>query len=627
MRLSRPADGQGCAERPRSPSTRVGSRQHPQDLNLAAIGNCVLASIVDVCGRIVWCCFPSLDADPIFCALLNPARGDDADGAFAIEIEDFACATQEYLRNTAILLTTLTDRSGSALRITDFVPRYSEYDTTFRPSALVRRVEAIRGSPRVRIRVRPLTSYGAVSPTMSQGSNYLRYRSENYDVRLTTNAPISYVKHEVPFGLAEPIDLIFGADEVIPEPIAATARNLLARTEQYWLEWTRYLSIPFEWQDAVIRSAITLKLCSFEETGAIIAAMTTSIPEAPNTTRNWDYRYCWLRDAHFVVYALNRLSATRTMEGFVRYVTDVAALDPAGRLQPVYAIVPGAPFEEHVVESLAGYRGMGPVRVGNQAGEQIQNDVYGSVVLAAAQMFFDRRLPCMGDIALFQRLEKLGELAAGLAFEPDASLWEFRGRAAVHTYSAAMGWAACDRLADIAAALDVPARAQYWRSQAERIRAVILEDAWDAERGTFVDQLGGKHLDASLLLLHEIGFVTASDPRFLGTLAAVEQRLRRGDHVYRYDVADDFGVPTTAFTVCTFWYINALAAVGRRDEARAMLERVLLCRNHVGLLSEGVAPETNELWGNFPQTYSMVGLIISAMRLSRTWEDAFRPSS
>ncbi len=595
-----------------------------QNLALAPIGNSILGALVDAQGSIVWCCYPTLDGDPVFCSLLTPTGETAGGGSFDIEIEHLASVRQRYLRNTAILITTLTDRSGAAVEITDFVPRYTHYGRTFRPSMLIRRVEPIAGSPRIRIRLKPCAGYGAANPTLSIGSNYLRYRSEAMALRLTTDAPLSYIREQTPFVLSQGVDLILGPDEPLTAPIRETARAFRERTEEYWLEWVRYLSVPFEWQDAVIRSAITLKLCSFEETGAIVAAMTTSIPEAPGTERNWDYRYCWLRDAYFVVYALNQLGATGTMEGFIHYITNAAALDQPAPLKPVYGIVPGIPFEERIAENLSGYRGMGPVRIGNAAEHQVQNDVYGSVVLAATQMFFDRRLPRMGDQALFTRLEQLGELASKVALEPDASLWEFRGRAAVHTYSAAMCWAACHRLCEVAIELGLHERAAYWRRHSERIRAAILENAWCPVRRSFVDQFGGRHVDASLLLLQEIGFIAADDPRFLGTLAAIEGDLRRGDHLFRYASEDDFGVPRTAFTVCTFWYINALAAVGRRDEARAIFEKVLACCNHVGLLSEDLSPETGELWGNFPQSYSMVGLVVSAMRLSRSWEEAFR---
>jgi GH15 family glucan-1,4-alpha-glucosidase len=272
--------------------------------------------------------------------------------------------------------------------------------------------------------------------------------------------------------------------------------------------------------------------------------------------------------------------------------------------------------------ALAGYRGMGPVRCGNLAWLQKQHDVYGSVVLASAQLFFDQRLRNPGDVAMFERLEPLGEQAWALHDQPDAGLWEFRGRAHVHTYSAVMCWAACDRLARIAARFGLEERVGYWRLRADAIRERILAEAWNAERGHFADAFGGERLDASLLLLADLGFVEARDPRFVATVEAIGRDLKRGHGLFRYIAPDDFGAPETSFTICTFWYIDALAAIGRRDEARSMFEEVLARRNPLGLLSEDLAFDTGEAWGNFPQTYSHVGLIIAAMALSKPWQSA-----
>jgi GH15 family glucan-1,4-alpha-glucosidase len=350
--------------------------------------------------------------------------------------------------------------------------------------------------------------------------------------------------------------------------------------------------------------------------------MTTSIPEAPGSGRNWDYRYCWLRDAYFVVSALNRLGATRTMEGYLRYITNVVATSADGFLQPVYGVATERRLEERVVDTLAGFRGMGPVRVGNQAHEHVQNDVYGSVILASTHFFFDERLRHPGGRGMFDRLEQVGEQGLRRFGEPDAGIWEYRGKGAVHTHSAVMCWAGCDRLARIAPRFGLADRQAYWRTHADRLRATLLEKAWNQRLGTFTSTFGGDDVDASLLLLNELGFLAADDPRFAGTVAAIERRLRRGDYIYRYAAADDFGTPQTAFLVCTFWYIDALAALGRGEEARALFENLLARRNPLGLLSEDIDPADGTLWGNFPQTYSMVGLIKAAMRLSRTWEEA-----
>jgi len=263
--------------------------------------------------------------------------------------------------------------------------------------------------------------------------------------------------------------------------------------------------------------------------------------------------------------------------------------------------------------------------VGNAAAGQVQNDILGSVILAAGQMFFDQRLPQPGGIELYRQLAVVGRRAVRTALAPDAGIWEFRGRARVHTFSAAMCWAGVNMLRRIAKRLGLEEERAHWAEAAESLRAEVLERAWNGQKNSFTsaldDPLGESGLDASLLLLPEIGIVAATDPRFLGTLQAVEKSLLRDGLVYRYDVADDFGLPETAFLACTYWYIDALAAAGMKDKARDMFERTLTFRNRHGLLSEDVDPATGRLWGNFPQTYSLVGLIVSAMRLSRSWED------
>ncbi len=593
------------------------------NLDLAVIGNCSYGALIDQRARVVWACLPRFDGDPIFCSLLNGDKQGDEFGFYDIAVDDFKRSEQRYLRNSAILVTTLYDASGAAVEVTDFAPRFKQFGRLFRPVMLVRQVKPVEGNPRIRVRLRPRHGYGSSEPEVTHGSNYVRYVTPGLTLRLTTDAPVSFVRDEIPFVLEAPITLILGPDEPLTRPIAETGRDFFENTQEYWREWVRYLSLPFEWQEVVIRAAITLKLCQFEETGAIVAAMTTSVPEAPNSGRNWDYRYCWLRDAYFVVHALNRLGATRTMENYLLYITNVATAAEDGVLQPVCGITLETRLPEQEVNSLAGYLGMGPVRVGNQAFEQVQNDGYGSVILALTQIFFDQRLVHPGTVSTFERLERLGEKAVELYNQPDAGLWEFRNRLRVHTFSSVMCWAACDRLAKIAAHLGLSAKANRWRKQAARIRAAILKKAWNADRNSFVESFGGTDVDASLLLLHGLGFVEATDPRFVGTVAAVEKALRRGDYVLRYAAEDDFGEPTMAFTICTFWYIDALAALGRLDEARALFENMLACRNHLGLLSEDIDPKTGELWGNFPQTYSMVGLITGVMRLSKTWEEAF----
>jgi len=591
-------------------------------LDLGIVGNCSYSALVDTQARVVWACLPRFDGDPLFCSLLSPEEEPER-GFWDICLDGMVRTEQHYHRNTPILVTVLRDGNGGAVEITDFAPRFIDRSRMYRPLMLVRHVRPLSGDPRIRIRLRPAGDYGAVAANTTRGSNHIRYLLPQQTIRLTTNAPIAYIQDETPFVLDEPVNLLLGPDEPLSGAVSPMGRQFFERTRGHWFEWTRTLSIPYEWQNAVIRAAITLKLCAYEETGAVVAAMTTSIPEAPGTERNWDYRYCWLRDAYFTVHALNRLGATRTMEGFLSWINNIVHGTVDGRLQPVYGVAQEPRLTERVVPQLAGYRGQGPVRVGNQAFEHVQNDVYGSVVLAATQSFFDERLASTGNRKLYERLERVGAQAIELYDQPDAGIWELRTRARVHTFSALMCWAACDRLARIGERLSLTDRAAHWQRHADGIHATICQRAWSPSLGSFVESFDGDTLDASLLLMQHVGFLPASDPRFSGTVTAIEERLRRGHYLFRYTTADDFGKPQTAFNICTFWYIDALAALGRRDEARSLFENMLEQANHLGLLSEDLDVESGELWGNFPQTYSMVGLILCAMRLSQSWEAAF----
>ena len=592
-------------------------------LELGVVGNCNVAALVDPHGAMVWACLPRFDGDPVFCELLDgwPDGRNDGRGSFRVELIGLVRSSQEYLKNTAVLATRLYDAAGGGVEILDFAPRFSQFGRTFLPMTFARIVRPISGVPRVRIRVSPRFEYGARAPEITHGSNHIRYVGPSLTLRLYCDAPLPYVLDESPFLLESPVTLILGADESLAAPIAETGREFLDKTCDYWRSWVHDLAIPAEWQEEVIRAAITLKMCSFQQTGAIIAAFTTSIPESPDSGRNWDYRYCWLRDAFFVLRALNRLGAVRTMESYLRYVLNLVASSGNNHLQPVYGIGLEARLTEREVPSLAGFRDMGPVRVGNQAFEHSQHDVYGNVILACTQAFFDRRLYSPAGVSEFEQLAWLGDRAFELHNVADAGMWELRTRSRVHTSSSLMCWAGLDRMGRIAGHLGLSDRAATWADRAAKVRASIEAEAWNPDIGTFVESFGGKNLDGGLLLMAEVGFLDPRDPRFEATVRAVGKALRRGDHLMRYEEADDFGEPRFAFNLCTFWYIEALAVLGHAEEARDAFERVLACRNSLGLLSEDTDPATGELWGNYPQTYSQVGIINCAMRLSKKWEE------
>jgi len=589
----------------------------PQPLDLAVIGNGRTAALVDRNGRMVWWCFPRFDSDPVFCRLI---AGDEEKGFFDIVLEGFSHSQSRYERNTATVETLLTAKDGSAVRITDFAPRFRNFDRILRPPQLMRRIEPVAGMPRITIRLRPTQDYGKPMSRRVAGSNHLTF-GEPALIRLTTDAPLSYIEEEAVFALVRPLTLVLGADEPFAGEPATTGREFLHHTNEYWREWVRRISIAFEWQEATIRAAITLKLSNFEETGGIVAALTTSLPEAAHSGRNWDYRYCWLRDAYFVVRALNRIGATKTMEDYVAFLFSIVGEEDV--LRPVYGIVPSKDLSEWIAPNLKGFEGHGPVRIGNAAVTQTQHDAYGSVILSAVPMFFDKRLPHPGGEPLFRLVEKMARQCAALALEPDAGIWEYRGRKRIHTHSAAMCWAGLSRAGAIAQRLGFADRAQHWNGIADKVGSVILERCWNEKRKAYTAAIDTEDMDASVLLLPELGLLDSADPRFASTVAAIESELVKGRHVLRYAAQDDFGLPESEFLVCRFWLIDALCLLGRQDEARDRFEDALALRNHYGLFAEDIDPKTGQLWGNFPQTYSMAGLILSAMRLSKSWEERY----
>ncbi|MFZ4756902.1 MAG: glycoside hydrolase family 15 protein [Burkholderiaceae bacterium] len=602
--------------------TATATPSPQSSLNLGLIGNSRTGALIDPQAGIVWWCHPRLDGDPVCSALLS-GEARPAHGFVDVCLERQAPSVQAYLPNTPILCTTLTDAEGSSVEVIDFAPRFYQFGRMFNPAMLVRIVRHVSGRPRVIVRARLATNYGEKRAERVVGTHHIRFLQGDGAIRMTTDVPITQVVEERAFFVNRSVTLLFGVDETLGGAPAEVGRTFLEETRAYWLRWVRNLAVPFEWQDVVIRAAITLKLNAFDDSGAIVAAVTTSIPEAPASGRTWDYRYCWLRDAYFVVNVLNRLGATGTMQRYLNYILNVVADAGTRPLQPVYGITGEASIDESVAAALPGYRGMGPVRIGNAAYFQVQHDVYGEAVLAGAHAFFDQRLEHTADARVFGELETLGERAIAHHQDPDAGLWELRGSKRVHTFSSLMCWAACDRLARIAAHLGLTERHEHWSTHARRIHATVCERAWNPSLQAFTSTFGGDRLDASLLLLAELQFLPASDPRFASTVRAIEQRLRRGDFLLRYDEQDDFGYPETAFLVCTQWWVLALAALGETDRARAIFEKLLAIRSPLGLLSEDVDPTTGELWGNYPQTYTMVGLIQCALRLSRPWEDAY----
>jgi GH15 family glucan-1,4-alpha-glucosidase len=592
------------------------------DLALWPIGNCQVSALVDKAAGLVWACQPQVDGDPLFCSLLNPRRDGEQQrpaGEWRISLEGQVSAEAHYLKTSPIVTTRLTDQHGGKIDVIDFCPRFERNGRMYRPVAFVRILRPVAGSPRVRVTLNPATDYGSADAARTNGTNHIRFLTSPQPLRLSTDAPVGRILDGRSFRLERSLHFFLGPDEPFVGNLEQEVAMMLHQTHRHWRHWVRGLAIPLEWQAVVIRAAITLKLCQHEESGAIVAALTTSIPEHAGSERNWDYRYCWVRDAYYTVQALNRLGALDVMELYLMYLRNIIDNCEDGNIQPLYSVDGDDTLIESVAEGLAGYRDTPPVRVGNAAYSQVQHDAYGQIILSSAQAFYDQRLFRRATEDDFAALERIGTRALERFDQPDAGLWELRTKSFVHTYSAVMCWAAADRLARIAEELGMEKRRLHWAKAASRLKKVIEDRSLVDGGKRYSAVFGGDELDASLLQLVDMRFVLGDDPRFIATVDAVEKGLRRGDNMLRYATEDDFGLPETAFNFCTFWLIEALHLIGRTDEARHLYETMLERLTPAGLLSEDVDFETGELWGNYPQTYSLVGLINCAGLLSRPW--------
>ena len=583
--------------------------------DLALIGNCSYNALLKH-GAVEWLCWPRPDSSFVFGPLLDRERG----GAFAIEGVDASDVTTSYIENTNVVRTVFSGDGGS-FEVLDFAPRFSLYDRFFKPSMLIRIMRPLTGEPRACVRCRPTYEYGLQEIGRWRASNHIEFTGFPTPVRLTTNVPLTYVEDERPFLLERDRHLVLTWGEPLEAGLEETAERFLERTLDYWRRWVKGTRVPRDYQQEVVRSALALKPHQYEDTGALLAATTTSLPEHPGSGRNWDYRFCWLRDAYFTLNALERLGHSEEMERFLEYLRNLAELNE-GVLQPAYRINGDSDAEERVLDHLSGFNGDGPVRVGNQAFEHVQNDVYGEMVLGVSRLFLDARF--VGEVPRHTAVEIMqglvNQMDARLE-EPDAGLWEFRGKTRLHGFSVLMHWAGSRRAAEVADALEDPELAAHARSVEARAREVLETKCWNEDVGALTQVAGEPQVDAAMLLAVHLGYFDPEDPRADRHVDAIRSALSvDGSLLRRYAVRDDFGHMEAAFTVCTFWLVEALVIVGRTDEARVIFDRLLGLHNGLGLYAEDLLPETLEQSGNFPQTYSHVGLINAAFRLSRRWD-------
>ena len=582
---------------------------------LGIVGNCSYSALLDR-GSVEWLCWPRPDSSFVFGPLLDRDRG----GSFVVECVGASEVKQEYVENTNVLRTVFTAPGGS-FELLDFAPRFALYDRRFKPLMLVRILRPLEGEPRAVVRCRPVYEYGETSSGAWRASNHIQYTELPTPVRLTTNVPLSYVEDERPFLLERDHHLVLTWGEPLETGLVETAERFLERTVDYWRHWVKGTRTPRDYQREVIRSALVLKLHQYEDTGALLAATTTSLPEHPGSGRTWDYRYCWLRDAYFTLNALERLGHNDEMERFLVFLRNLCE-EREGELQPVYAISGGSEAPERELPWLAGYRGEQPVRVGNQAFEHVQNDVYGEMILAVSRLFLDARFA--GEVSPRTALDLVSSLLDQIERrleEPDAGPWELRGANRLHSFSVLTHWAGAQRAVEVAEALGDDALRERALEIQQRAAHLLETKCWNEELGALTQAAEGRHLDAVLLLAVQLGFFSPDDPRASRHVDAIQEALRvDGALLKRYAAPDDFGKPVAGFTVCSFWLAEALALLGRHDEGRELFERLLTLDNGLGLYSEDILPGSLEQSGNFPQTYSHVGLINAAFRLSRRWE-------
>lgn len=579
---------------------------------MGIIGNCAFMSHIDDTANIVWQCMPKFDSNALFSSLLDESKG----GHFYIrpQEKDFTCK-QYYLDNTNVLCTEFSAASGS-FRVTDFAPRFYQYERFYKPLMLFRRIEKLSGNPKVVIACEPKDDYGLTDSKKSFGSNHIRYLGFAEQVRLTSNLSLNYIAEQTPFVLTQIGYLALTWGVPLEGALESTAEDFLRKTIEYWHHWVENLTLPSKYSKEIIRSSLALKLHQYEDTGAIIAAGTTSLPEHDGSGRNWDYRYCWLRDSYYTLSAFSQIGHFREMKSYSHFIQNIL-LQTESHIQPLYSILGHATIEEKEL-SLSGYLGTNkPVRTGNDAYRQIQNDVYGQMILSLLPLYVDERfLVNHSNMSIDVVHTVLGYIERKLE-EPDAGIWELRGRLEKHCYTYLFHWAGCMAAKKIA----LRSKDKVLLKKAEslaKLAAIEIEKFYDPKKEVYAQTQDHSYLDASLLQLITMNYLDPSSERAAKHLKALEKELgEQNGMFFRYKHADDFGKPESSFVICSFWYIEALACVGRVDEAMKHFDSMLSFSNHLGLLSEDLSPIDASQWGNFPQTYSHVGLINAAFRIAK----------
>jgi GH15 family glucan-1,4-alpha-glucosidase len=578
----------------------------PIPLHHGAIGNGRVIALVGPDTSIDWLCLPRFDSPSLFARLLDQERG----GSWSFKPLDDWRTSCAYVRNTNVLRTEIETADGR-LEIFDFAPRRLQGLKVDAPIEVCRLVRPLTGTPRMRVHFDPRPDYSRAQSEVVASGRGVEVVGGPSRLYLSTNVPAPYILDGSAIRIDRPTFFTLSAGKPPTIGSGPDAETALEETIRGWRLWAKTTALPSFAAEAVLRSALCLKLHAYTDTGAIIAAATTSIPEALGSGRTWDYRFCWLRDAAFVVEALRRLSHLAEGEAFVRFLRDMA---DAGPLQPMFGITGKRDLHEEILDSLRGYDGVGPVRIGNAAYVQRQHDVDGEMVLCLETILTDPRI-VWEDPSLAPLLGRLVEGAIASYDVVDTGLWEYRTQPRHYTFSKAMCWVAANRGAELATFLGEHSSAARWQAWADTVRPELLKRAYNEELGFFTQAFEGQYPDASNLLLPALGLLDPADPRFRSTVRAYERELAPDGLMLRYKHLDDCGHTTSAFSICSFWWVEALAMMGEVDDAVALFRRLERYANPLGLFSEDIDPATGALLGNFPQAYTHVGLIHAAITI------------
>jgi alpha,alpha-trehalase len=584
------------------------------NLNYGVIGNCRSAALVSDRGSIDWCCLPDFDSPSVFAKLLDKEKG----GSFSFIVDDMYSVSQKYLVRTNVLCTEFRSEKGT-FEVIDFMPRYRlREDNYFAPAEIYRYIKLISGTPSFKVSYCPKFNYAREEVSNVTEDNYIRTYSmvsPTDCIFLYTSINLGDVLDSAEITLRQNEFILLSYNQKLIDIDIERVYLEFQRTKVYWLNWTNRSKKHLAYQDEVIRSLLILKIMSSQSTGAVLAALTTSLPETVGETRNWDYRFCWLRDASMSIDTLLKMGHSYSAGRFLGFLKGILK-SKCDSFQIMYGIRGERELTEIILTHLDGYENSKPVRIGNAAFLQRQNDVFGYLMNVICQYYkvFPGTLDEIED--MWEIVRNICRTISTQWEKPDKGIWEIRGEDSHFVFSKIMSWVAMDRATEIASLLDKKYYADAWRDIADDIKKDVLKNGWKEELQTFTQTYGNSELDASLLLMSEYGFISADDPKFQKTVFVVKDALFRNGLVYRYKNTDDFGTPSTSFTICTFWLIQALFRIGRKEEARKIFDDLLACGNHLGLFSEGIDFSTKRLLGNFPQAYSHLALINTAALFS-----------